>query len=79
VGIAGSQTGIYPAESPGGWRLIGRTPVRLFDPRLDPPVLVQAGDHLRFLPVSRREYEAIARDVGEDRYQPAVHEIPATS
>ena len=79
VGIAGAQTGIYPAESPGGWRLIGRTPVRLFDPRLDPPVLVQAGDHLRFMPVSRREYEAIARDVGDDRYQPAVQQLAATS
>ena len=77
VGIAGAQTGIYPAESPGGWRLIGRTPVRLFDPRLDPPVLVQAGDHLRFEPVSVRDYEAIARDVGDNRYHPAVQEIPA--
>jgi KipI family sensor histidine kinase inhibitor len=79
VGIAGGQTGIYPAESPGGWRLIGRTPVQLFDPRLDPPVLVQAGDHVRFMPVSLREYEAIARDVGDDRYRPVVQDTPATS
>ncbi len=51
VGIAGKQTGIYPRESPGGWRIIGRTDVRLFDPLRDPPVLVRPGDYLRFLRV----------------------------
>jgi KipI family sensor histidine kinase inhibitor len=79
VGIAGAQTGIYPAESPGGWRLIGRTPVRLFDARLDPPALLQAGDHLRFVPVSRAEYDGIARDVARDRYRPVVRVVPATA
>lgn len=48
VGIGGGQTGIYPAESPGGWRLIGRTPLALFDPRRDPPALLRAGDLVRF-------------------------------
>jgi KipI family sensor histidine kinase inhibitor len=51
VAIAGRQTGIYPATSPGGWNLIGRTSVRLFDPLADPPSLIQAGDRVRFVPV----------------------------
>lgn len=51
VGIAGAQTGIYPLESPGGWRLIGRTPLALFDPLREPPCLLRAGDLLRFEPV----------------------------
>lgn len=51
VGIAGGQAGIYPLASPGGWRLIGRTPLRLFDPCATPPPLVRMGDRVRFLPV----------------------------
>jgi KipI family sensor histidine kinase inhibitor len=51
VGIAGRQTGVYPVTSPGGWNLIGRTSIRLFDPRAEPPSLIQAGDHVRFVPV----------------------------
>jgi KipI family sensor histidine kinase inhibitor len=50
VAIAGSQTGIYPVDSPGGWRLIGRTPLRLFDPRANPPFLFAPGDEVRFVP-----------------------------
>jgi KipI family sensor histidine kinase inhibitor len=53
VGIAGEQTGVYPVESPGGWRLIGRTNVRLFDVHRDPPFLVEAGDYIRFVPNAR--------------------------
>ncbi len=52
VGIAGKQTGIYPLDSPGGWRVIGHTSARLFDPALDPPVLLAPGDTVRFVPVS---------------------------
>jgi KipI family sensor histidine kinase inhibitor len=70
VGIAGAQTGIYPNASPGGWRLIGRTPVRLFDPRRSPPALLEAGEHVRFVPVTRAEYNAIARDVDAGTYRP---------
>ena len=51
VAIAGRQTGIYPVTSPGGWNLIGRTSLRLFDPLADPPSLIQAGDRVRFVPV----------------------------
>jgi inhibitor of KinA len=57
VGIAGKQTGIYPIPSPGGWQLIGRTPLVLFDPRRQSPSLLQAGDHIRFVPISEQEYE----------------------
>jgi len=57
VGIAGEQTGVYPIETPGGWQLIGRTPVRLFLPEKDPPALLEAGNLVRFRPISREEYE----------------------
>jgi KipI family sensor histidine kinase inhibitor len=72
VGIAGAQTGIYPTASPGGWRLIGRTPVRLFDARQSPPAMLAPGDHVRFLPIDRAEYDAIAGEVAADRYRPNV-------
>jgi inhibitor of KinA len=49
VAIGGRQTGVYPMASPGGWRIIGRTPLRLFEPAADPPVLLQMGDHVRFV------------------------------
>jgi len=61
VGIAGSQTGIYPAETPGGWRLIGRTPLRMFDPQAQPPTRVQAGDRVRFVAIDRAEFEQLRR------------------
>jgi len=72
VGIAGHQTGIYPTDSPGGWRLIGRTPVRLFDASRTPPVLFEAGDYLRFMPVSARESAEIARGVASGDFAPVV-------
>lgn len=76
VGIAGNQTGIYPQDSPGGWRIIGRTPLRLYDPWRDPPSLCMAGDRLRFRPIDQREYEAIRAAVEAGTYQPEV-EMPA--
>lgn len=57
VGIAGEQTGVYPLDSPGGWRIIGRTPLRLFDPEREEPFLLQAGDKIWFTPITEREYE----------------------
>jgi KipI family sensor histidine kinase inhibitor len=57
VGIAGQQTGVYPIESPGGWRIIGRTPLKLFDPHADLPALLAAGDRVRFVPISEEEFE----------------------
>jgi inhibitor of KinA len=61
VGIGGAQTGIYPRNSPGGWNLIGRTPLRLFDVQRDPPAVLQAGNHVRFRRISRQEFDAFAQ------------------
>jgi inhibitor of KinA len=61
VGIGGMQTGIYPVKSPGGWNIIGRTPLRLFDPQKNPPVLLRAGDRVRFRPVSREEFDRLTK------------------
>ncbi len=58
VGIAGTQTGIYPLETPGGWQIIGRTPLRLFQPEQDPPVLLTAGRTVQFYPITAAQYEA---------------------
>lgn len=58
VGIAGQQTGIYPFETPGGWQIIGRTPIELFLPDQDPPTLLQAGDKIRFVPITHEQYKA---------------------
>ncbi|MDR2071876.1 MAG: 5-oxoprolinase subunit PxpB [Spirochaetaceae bacterium] len=60
VGIGGAQTGIYPLESPGGWNLIGQTPVRPYDPRRENPFLYRPGDCIVFYPVSPGEYGDIA-------------------
>jgi len=57
VGIAGVQTGIYPAETPGGWQLIGRTRVRPFDPSRAEPFLMKAGDAVEFYAIDRAEYD----------------------
>jgi inhibitor of KinA len=57
VGIGGAQTGIYPLASPGGWHLIGRTPIRLFNVETDPPTLLHAGDRVRFLAITREEFD----------------------
>jgi inhibitor of KinA len=59
VGIAGGQTGIYSLPTPGGWQLIGRTPLRLFDASRARPSLLQAGDRLRFLPISAAEFQRL--------------------
>ena len=61
VGIGGNQTGIYPINSPGGWNIIGRTRLRLFDPEKNPPGLLRVGDRVRFRPVSREEFEAMTK------------------
>ncbi|MEZ3499927.1 5-oxoprolinase subunit PxpB [Pantoea sp. KPR_PJ] len=50
VGIGGSQTGVYPLATPGGWQLLGQTPVALFNPRQQPPTLLRPGDSVRFVP-----------------------------
>lgn len=69
VGIAETQTGIYSIESPGGWQLIGRTPVRLFDPHKKPYILLNAGDYIRFRPITETEYYQIEKQVKEGTYK----------
>jgi len=61
VGIAGLQTGMYSLPTPGGWQLIGRTPLRLFDAARAQPSLLQAGDRLRFVPISESEFHLLSR------------------
>lgn len=56
VGIAGGQTGVYPIATPGGWQLIGRTPLELFRPESEYPSLLRAGDKVRFKPITREQY-----------------------
>lgn len=67
VGIAGKQTGVYPIDSPGGWQLIGRTPLRLFDPHREPAVLITAGDYVRFVQIDEQEYARITERGRKER------------
>ena len=69
VGIAGEQTGIYPVASPGGWQLIGRTPLKLYDAEREKPVLLEAGQYIKFRAVDEAEYEAIEKQVEAGTYQ----------
>ena len=62
VAIAGRQTGIYPLDSPGGWRIIGRTPLCLFDPQRDPPAYLGPGDRVRFVPVAAADFARLAQE-----------------
>jgi len=65
VGIANDQTGIYPIESPGGWQLIGRTPLKIFDLRRPNPFLLKAGDLVKFRPITPEEYKRLAEQEGK--------------
>jgi inhibitor of KinA len=60
VAIAAGQTGIYPTETPGGWHVLGRTPVRPFDPARAQAVLLRPGDRVRFVPITRDEFDRLA-------------------
>lgn len=62
VAIGGSQTGVYPQETPGGWQLIGRTPVPLFDPERKPPAVASPGESIRFVPIDSSEYERLVAE-----------------
>lgn len=68
VGIGGDQTGVYPIESPGGWNLIGQTPLTMFNPAAPDPFLVKAGDFIRFVPISETEYDEIENAIKENNY-----------
>ena len=72
VGIAETQTGVYPVASPGGWRLIGRSPLRLFDPYASPPTVINAGDRVRFVAIADEAgYDEIVRQVRAGTYRTA--------
>lgn len=74
VGIAEGQTGIYPLESAGGWRLIGRTPLKLFDPRKDPPIPFLPGEYFRFVPIPEEEYQKTLEKVRRGDYRIVIHD-----
>lgn len=74
VGIGGSQTGIYPLDSPGGWQLMGLTPVKTYDPKREVPILVEAGDFIRFVPIDEVEFLRIRELAERGEYQCVVHE-----
>ncbi|SCY93456.1 5-oxoprolinase subunit PxpB [Alkaliphilus peptidifermentans] len=69
VGIAGNQTGVYPIESPGGWQIIGRTPLKIFNPETEPYVLLKAGQYIKFEPINMNDYLKIEREIEDGLYQ----------
>lgn len=73
VGIGGSQTGIYPLDSPGGWQLLGLTPVNPYDPKREVPILYEAGDYIRFVPITEEEFREIRAQVEAGTYQCIIH------
>jgi KipI family sensor histidine kinase inhibitor len=68
VGIAGEQTGIYPIESPGGWQIIGRIPVKLYDPKKEFPFLLKSGDYIKFYPINREQFKEIEKKIEKGNY-----------
>ncbi|MBR5112212.1 MAG: 5-oxoprolinase subunit PxpB [Clostridia bacterium] len=74
VGIGGNQTGIYPIASPGGWQLLGKTPVKVFDPSKENPILYKAGDYIKFYSVSSEEFDEIEALVKTGKYTPEITE-----
>ncbi len=74
VGIGGNATGIYPMDSPGGWQLMGLTPVKTFDPSREVPILLNAGEYIRFIPIDEAEFKRIRAEVEAGTYQVIVHE-----
>lgn len=64
VGIAGKQTGVYPIDSPGGWQLIGRTPIKLYNPKRENPILLKAGDYVKFTPITKDEFNIFLNEGG---------------
>lgn len=66
VGIASKQTGVYPIDSPGGWQLIGRTPLKLYDPDKESPILLKAGNYIKFIPITKEEFDKLSAENGGD-------------
>lgn len=72
IGIGGAQCCIYSVESPGGFWVLGRTPVRIYDPTASEPILLRAGDMVRFRRIDRAEYDDVAEQVLHHVYQPVI-------
>ena len=70
VGIGGSQTGIYPNNSPGGWYIIGNSPINLFNINKKSPCFIKSGDKIKFIPISLKEHELIKIQVESNIYKP---------
>ncbi len=75
VGIGGKQTGIYPLESPGGWRILGQTPLRVYDPEREPAILYEMGEYIRFVPITSEEYDRITEEIREGTFSHKVEEV----
>ena len=73
VGIAGEQTGTYPSDSPGGWQIIGRTPLTMYDMSKKQAALLRAGDYVRYVPIDENEFHRI-KSLGME-YIPSIYEI----
>ena len=69
VGIGGSHTGIYPHNSPGGWNIIGNSPVNLFNPNANPPCFIKPGDEVRFFTISKKDHKKIKSKVESNNYK----------
>lgn len=74
VGIGGESTGIYPLASPAGWRLIGRTPLKTYDPDREIPILYEAGEYIQFVPIDLEEYIRIEKQVADGTYKHRIEE-----
>ena len=75
VGIAGKQTGMYPSMSPGGWRIIGRTPLKLYNPDSETPVYISSGDYIRYVSISEEEYNNILKKVESNEYKLNIRKV----
>ena len=69
VAIGGQQTGIYPQDSPGGWHIIGNSPIELFNANQNPPCIINAGDKVKFIPVDKQDYLDIQNAINASNYQ----------
>ena len=69
VGIANNQTGLYPLDSPGGWQIIGRTPLKVFDLNRDPMTIYEAGDYIQFKAITQSEYDQIVSDINDEHFE----------
>lgn len=74
VGIGGNQTGVYPIASPGGWRLLGRTPLRFYDPLRPKPILCSAGEYIHFVPISEEKFHALDVQIKNGTCEPVWRE-----